>query len=139
MALIAGSDDTGLLYKLAEFDSYMQADIAEATAELNRDLATSAIRRAVGYRLWAAMTDDQRIDLKGVALDVAKRLTLNPESRRTEAIDDYSYTNATETFGGTGLSDEEEARVLAIFGIRRGAFSITPSAPTPYCAPRRRY
>jgi hypothetical protein len=128
------------LYELEELASYMQTDLDAATAELNRELVTSAIRRVVGRRRWAVMTDDQASDLKGLALDIAKSLTLNPESRRAESIDDYSYTNATETLRGVKLTETEQEEILAIFGQRGGAFSIAPAAPTTYCAPTyRRY
>lgn len=127
------------LYELTELASYMQTDLDEATATLNRLLVTAEFRRAVGRTRWDAATVDQLADLKGLALEIAKRMTLNPDGKRSEQIDDYSYTNATETFGGLSLTDAERNAVRAVFGLRSGAFSITPAAPTPYCPPTRWY
>lgn len=118
------------LYELTELASYMQTDLDEATAELNRQLVTAEFRRIVGRTRWTAATAEQYEDMKGLALDVAKRVTLNPDGKRSESIDDYSYTNAAETIGGIELTESEERRLLRIFGIRRsGAFTITPAAP----------
>ncbi len=121
------------LFELTELASYMQQDLDTATATLNRELATTRIRRVVGATRWAGLTEDQAADLKPVALDIAKRLTENPKRLRQAqySIDDYteSETYETATVGGTGLTQDEIDQVLAVFGLGGRAFSITPKAP----------
>lgn len=123
------------LFELGELASYMQrSDLDASTATLNRDLATTLIRRAVGRVRWAAVTADQIADLKPIALDVAKRLTeegARDTTVRQEAIDDYSVGYEPPASRSPSLTEAEEEDVLAVFGQRGGAFSITPAAPTP--------
>lgn len=127
------------LFELTELASYLQQDLDLATATLARELATTGIRLVAGPTRWAALTTAQATDLKGIALDIARRLYLNAEMRRREKIDDYEYENAIETLGDTELEEDERARVRRILGIRNGgAYSITPAAPAPRCGYYRR-
>lgn len=108
-------------------------------ATLNTELATTRIRNVVGRARWATLTTEQAADLKPIALDVAKRLCQNPENLRSESIDDHSVTFATETIGGTGLTQDEIDEIRKVFGLRTGAYSIVPAAPMPYCSRVRTY
>ncbi|MET7395615.1 hypothetical protein ABZS66_19205 [Dactylosporangium sp. NPDC005572] len=130
------------LFELTELASYLQQDLDASSATLARELTTTGIRLVVGPARWAALTTGQATDLKGLALDIARRLYLNAEMRRSERIDDYEYTNATETLGDTELDEDEKDRVRRIFGMRTsgGAYTITPASPRPRhaCSPAYR-
>ena len=123
------------LFELTELASYMQTDLDTASATLARLLVTTLIRNEVGATRYDVLTD--LAPLKPVALDVAKRLLLNPDGNRSEQIDDYSVTYAVEQIGGAALTDDEIARVLAAAGIQSsGAFTIRPVGTEPaYCWP----
>jgi hypothetical protein len=121
------------LFELTELASYMQQDLDAATATLNRELATTRIRRVIGTRRWDGLTEQQATDLKPIALDIAKRLTENPNGLRqtSHSIDDYTESQqyAIETVGGTGLTQQEIDDIRGVFGLAGGAFSIAPKAP----------
>lgn len=112
------------LFELTELASYMQSDLDTASATLARTLVTVLIRGEVGATKYDALTDLSV--LKPVALDVAKRILLNPEGHRSEQIDDYSVTYASESIAGAALTADEVARVLAAAGVRTAAFTIRP-------------
>ncbi|NBE80317.1 hypothetical protein [Micromonospora rubida] len=116
------------LFELSQLASYMQQDLDQASAELARTVATSLIRSAAGAARYDALVDLS--PLLPVALDVARRILLNPAGVRSEQIDDYSVTYAAEVLAGAALTDDERARVLAAVGVRTStAFSIRPGAP----------
>lgn len=117
------------LFELEQLASYMQSDLDQATATLARSLTTTLIRSAVGATRYDALTDLS--PLMPVALDVARRIMLNPDGVRSEQVDDYSVTYAAESLSGAALTADETARARAAAGLRTGgAFTITPAAPT---------
>ncbi|MEU8371213.1 hypothetical protein [Micromonospora tulbaghiae] len=118
------------LFELSQLASYMQQDLDLASAELARSLATSLIRAEVGAQRFDAMAD-LSVFLP-VALEVARRALLNPGGVRSEQVDDYSVTYATEFVGGAVLTDAERALVLAAAGVPSGgAFTIRPAGHRP--------
>lgn len=68
----------------------------------------------------------------GVCCAMVLRVLQNPLGKRTEAIDDYSYTiDSARSTGELYLTDQEAAQLR---GGRRTAFSIVvmaPDTPTP--------
>ena len=113
------------LFELAQLASYMQSDLDQASAELARSLAAALIRAEVGASTYDAMTDLS--PFLPVALEVARRALLNPGGVRSESVDDYSVTYASEFVGGAALTEAERALVLAAAGVApEGAFTIRP-------------
>ena len=118
------------LFTLEQLASYMQSDLDTASADLALSLATALIRGEVGAARYDALTDLS--PLLPVALEVARRVLLNPTGVRSEQIDDYSVTYATEFVGGAVLTDAERAQVRRLLGLApRGAFTITPAGSPP--------
>lgn len=120
------------LFTLPELDAWAQTTVPEATGTLVRELVTTLIRSEVGADRYDALVDLS--PLKPIALDVARRMIRNADGRRSVAsqIDDYSetVTYASETLAAPYLTDDDVARIWAIFGVRRsGAFTIRPGAP----------
>lgn len=119
------------LFELPELVSYMQVpQLQTDIATLARQLATSEIRRFVGAARYDALDADDQADLKGVALQIAKRIIFNPEGMRSEQIDDYSYTISAEDLRPPQLAESEERRINRIIG-RSPAHTIRPTYPTP--------
>jgi len=118
-----------VLFELEQLASYMQTDgLDAASASLARDLATSLIRSEVGATRYDALSDLS--PFLPVALEVARRVLLNPGGVRSEQVDDYSVTYATEFVGGAALTEAERASVRAAAGLSSsGAFTIRPAAP----------
>lgn len=63
-------------------------------------------------------------DVVDVVLDLAVMNLANPQNLRSEAIDDYQRTFASETIGGAMLN---RAHKDALRPYRRAAFSVAPS------------
>lgn len=119
------------LFTLEELVTYMQVDeLPTDILTLARELATAEIRRYVGSGKYALLTSDESTDLKGVALQVAKRVIFNPENLRSEKVDDYEYTIAAEDLRPPDLTTAEEKRIDRVIGTS-GAFSIAPKYPSP--------
>jgi hypothetical protein len=120
------------LFELEQLDAYMQQAQDPTSAALARDLATALIRAEVGAARYDALTD-LSVFLP-VALEVARRALLNPGGVRSESLDDYSVTYATEFVGGAVLTDAERQMVLAAAGVAPdGAFTIR-ARRDPNCA-----
>lgn len=118
------------LFELTELVSYMQVpELLTDIATLARELATAEISRFVGVGAYAALDADIMADLKGVALQIARRVIFNPEGLRSEDIDDYSYTISAEDLRPPELSESEQRRINRIIG-RAPAHSIRPKPPT---------
>jgi hypothetical protein len=62
-------------------------------------------------------------DVVDVVLDLASMAMTNPQGLRSESIDDYSRTFASETIGGPQLTQEHKE---ALHPYRVGAFSVGP-------------
>ncbi|MGI5144797.1 hypothetical protein ACQEVC_45520 [Plantactinospora sp. CA-294935] len=117
------------LFTLPELDAYTQQTVPPATGALVLALVTTLIRNEVGPTVYDALTDVSM--LKPVALDVAKRMLLNPGGMRSRSrqIDDYTETNtyASETLSGIGLTDAEREQIRDALGLgTSGAFTIRP-------------
>jgi len=127
-----------VLFELEQLASYMQtSELDAASASLARDLVTVLIRGEVGATRYDALSDLS--PFLPVALEVARRVLLNPGGVRSEQVDDYSVTYATEFVGGAALTAAEAARVRAAAGLASsGAFTIRPvgSADPVRCARR---
>lgn len=121
------------LFTLPELDAYTQSTVPEATGTLALALVTTLIRTEVGAATYDALTDVTA--LKPVALDVARRMLLNPGGQRSTSrqLDDYTetVTYASETLmAAAGLTDNERDRIRDALGLRPvGAFTIRPAAP----------
>lgn len=63
-------------------------------------------------------------DILDVVLDLATTNMSNPQMLRSESIDDYSRTYASETIGGARLTDGHKADLRP---YKRVAFSVRPS------------
>ena len=119
------------LFTLEQLVSFMQVpEFDTVTLELARELTTIAIREEVGPVTYDALTDLS--PFKPIALAVAKRLVSNPDGLRSEQIDDYSRTFASETLVGADLTESEKARIAVILGRPDGAFTIRALAE-PFC------
>lgn len=119
------------LFELTELVTYMQVpSLPTDIATLAREMATAEIRRHVGRARFALLTADERLDLKGIALQLAKRACFNPEGLRSEKIDDYAFTIAAEDLLPPELTASDEARIDRILGVS-GAHSIAPKYPSP--------
>lgn len=118
-----------VLFELPQLASYMQtSELDAASAALARDLVTSLIRTEIGAARYDALTDLS--PFLPVALEVARRVLLNPGGVRSEQVDDYSVTYATEFVGGAALTEAERQLVRAAGGLASsGAFTIRPGAP----------
>ncbi|MGW5556859.1 hypothetical protein ACWER9_06505 [Micromonospora sp. NPDC003944] len=115
------------LFELAQLASYMQSDLDQASAELARALTTTLIRAEVGAERYDAIVDLS--PFLSVALEVARRVLLNPAGVRAEQVDDYSVTYATEFVAGAALTAAERQLVRSIGGLpSSGAFTIRPAA-----------
>lgn len=119
------------LFTNEELVTYMQVDsLPNDIIELARELTTAEIRRYIGTGKYALLTADEFADLKGVALQVAKRVIFNPENHRSEKVDDYEFTIAAEDLVPPDLTTAEEKRIDRIVGAS-GAYSIAPAYPSP--------
>lgn len=117
------------IFTLDELRTFAQKpDLDTTLATLARELATTWIRNEAGATVYDELTD--LAPFKPMALIVARSLTVNPDDAASEAIDDFrvQYRSAAD-----GLTAQEKADIQSLVG-RGGAFSITPAAPTPYCA-----
>ncbi|WNI16619.1 hypothetical protein [Actinacidiphila sp. ITFR-21] len=66
----------------------------------------------------------------GVCCAMVLRVVLNPEGKRQQSIDDYSYTtDSSRSTGELYLSDGERELLQPSTGPASRAFSITPAAP----------
>lgn len=123
------------LFPLPQLASYMQSsDLDEASADLARTLTASLIRAEVGPRIYDAMVDLS--PFLPVALEVARRIMLNPSMLRSRSrqVDDYTETDtyASEGVGGPFLTVDEIDRVRRAAGLRpTGAFTIRPAGTPP--------
>lgn len=128
------------LFDLRHLQLYLADDtITAEVGKFAHDLIASDIRNAIGAARYDALTDLSV--LRSIALEVARRRGMNPGGLRSEAIDDYTVQYASESIGGSLLTVDEIRRLRRAAGIRSGAFSITPTAPTPPdpCAAGRTY
>ena len=144
-------EERHVLFELDEFAAYLQRaefdTVTAAAAALVRDLVTTEVRLHVGATVYDAMTDVERAQFKGIALEAAKRALLNPSGIRTKSrsIDDFteSETYTFETLGGVALTEAERDRIDQLLGRQSGgAFSIRPAGQPdcpPWVAARRRY
>ena len=113
------------------------ATLTDLADRLGRDLTVTEERQAT-----ALLTDATAIILDrfpqyeatptGTSLAVCAAMVLrvlrNPEGRRQESIDDYSYTiDSSRSAGELYLTSNE---VESLRPIRTGAFSIVPGVPT---------
>lgn len=62
-------------------------------------------------------------DIVDVVCDLAQMSLTNPQGLRSESIDDYSRTFASETIGGAQLTDQHKEDLRP---YRVGAFSVKP-------------
>lgn len=128
------------LFELSELVTYMQKpSLPTDIASMARELATAEIRRHAGRARYALLTADEALDLKGLALQLARRVVFNPEGLRSEKIDDYEFTIAVEDLKPPELTDSDQTRIDRILSVS-GAFSIAPKYPSPtYNQPARVY
>jgi hypothetical protein len=117
-------------------DLASQADVAD---RLGRDLTDIEVRKA-GALLsdatalildrfpWYATAPTQTS--KSVCCAMVMRVLQNPEGKRSETIDDYSYTIDSARSAGELYMTENE--VDSLTPVSRAAFSIVPTAP-PWC------
>lgn len=99
----------------------------QGVAQAWLDRASALVRASVqNVDTRVAMDDNYRQLAAGVVVDMALRVLKNPEGKRQESIDDYSWTRDNSVAAGNlYLADDELSLLL---GVRRrgGAFSIAP-------------
>lgn len=99
----------------------------QGVAQAWLDRASALVRASVqNIDTRVAMDDNYRQLAAGVVVDMALRVLKNPEGKRQESIDDYSWTRDNSVAAGNlYLADDELSLLL---GVRRrgGAFSIVP-------------
>lgn len=114
-------------------DLATQADLAD---RLGRDLTLSEARKAPALlRDATAIIVDRFPQYATTPTDTSTlvccamvlRVLQNPEGKRSETIDDYSYTIDTARSAGELYMTEREIATLT--PIRTSAFSIVPLAP----------
>lgn len=66
-----------------------------------------------------------------IAVDMVVRYMRNPDGKRQEAIEDYSFTRDQATSSGSLMMTDAEMAMLTPARQRRGAFSITPARDCP--------
>lgn len=98
-------------------------------------LRGSQLHRGFGWPHWATVVYDHGYadvpdDILGIVLDLAGKSVSNPEMLRSEGIDDFNRTYASESLGAGTLSAEDRA-TLNQYRIRTGM--IVPTVPrVPY-------
>ncbi|MGK4583479.1 Gp19/Gp15/Gp42 family protein [Kitasatospora sp. HPMI-4] len=114
------------------------ATTADLADRLGRDLTDAETRQAT-----ALLTDASAIIIDrfpqyatsptaastAVCAAMVLRVLRNPDGKRSEQIDDYSYTIDSARSAGELYLTEHEAATLR--PVRTSAFSIVPSAPVP--------
>jgi hypothetical protein len=118
-------------------DLATQADLAD---RLGRELTDTEARQAAAWLHdataiildrfpWYATAPTQTST--AVCAAMVLRVLKNPEGKRSETIDDYSYTiDSARSAGELYMTDNE---IDTLTPIRTSAFSIVPGAPA--CAP----
>jgi hypothetical protein len=112
------------------------ATLADLADRLGRDLAAAETRQATALlddatavildRFPQYETAPTAVSTK-VSCAMVLRVLRNPEGRRQESIDDYSYTiDSSRSTGEIYLSDSEAEELRPPL---RSAFSIVPGAP----------
>lgn len=112
------------------------ATLADLADRLGRDLTAEEERRATAW-----LADASALILKPfpqyesaptdistkVCCAMVLRVLTNPDGKRQESIDDYSYTvDSSRSRGEVYLSDDEEDELRP---PKKTAFSIVPGAP----------
>ncbi|MCA1218696.1 hypothetical protein [Streptomyces sp. 8L] len=101
-------------------------------------LRGNQLHRAAGWSEWATVVYDHGYedvpgDILGIVLGLAGQSVANPEMLRSEGIDDFNRTFASESLGAGTLSADDKA-ALREYRIRAG--TIVPAAPrVPYAPP----
>lgn len=120
-------------------DLATQADLAD---RLGRDLTDVESRQAAAwlrsasaiivrhFPAYATTRDDVSTS---VCCEMVLRVLRNPDGKRSETVDDYSYTIDSTRSAGELYITENEMRDLAAGATSGVAFSITPTAPA--CTP----
>lgn len=112
------------------------ATLTDLADRLGRDLTATEERRATAWLADAtALILKEYPQYATAPTDVSKkvccamvlRVLNNPDGKRQESIDDYSYTiDSSRSRGEVYLSDDE---VEELRPPLKGAFNITPGAP----------
>jgi hypothetical protein len=133
LTVVEVADFTGI-----EFEAIEDRDFSRLGNELTRGYPWQAPTRLQGWPwnraqgVWApkvrviyshgyAEVPDDIVD---VVVDLATMNLANPQNLRSESIDDYSRTFASETIGGARLTREHKEDLRS---YRRAAFSVAPS------------
>jgi len=110
------------------------ATLTDLADRMGRDLTSSEARQATAWLDDATALILKRFPQYSTPTDVSKkvccsmvlRVLKNPDGRRQESIDDFSYTiDSSRSRGEIYLSDEEAEELRPAQG---GAFSIVPGA-----------
>ena len=72
----------------------------------------------------------------GVAVEMVLRKMRNPDGKRSETIDDYSYTRDESASSGGLFMSTDEVALLSATGAPAGAFSIRTEADPGYAEGR---
>lgn len=111
------------------------ATLTDLADRLGRDLTSPEVRRATAWladaealilkRFPAYATTPTAVSKK-VCCAMVLRVLTNPDGKRQESLDDYSYTvDSSRSRGEVYLSDDEAEELRPQSG---GAFSIVPGA-----------
>lgn len=81
----------------------------------------------------AAVVDPLDVELvRGVEVAMVLRSMRNPDGKRREQVDDYSYERDASVADGSLYLSEAEADLLAPKGATTGAFTIRPAYTAGY-------
>ncbi|MFE5771440.1 Gp19/Gp15/Gp42 family protein [Streptomyces sp. NPDC056485] len=114
------------------------ATLTEVADRLGRDLTESETRQATALLADATAMITDRFPVQAVTPTAAAaavcaamvvRVLRNPDARRTEQLDDYSYTVDNAVSSGQLYVSSTEAELLR--PPRTSAFTIVPGAPVP--------
>lgn len=114
------------------------ATLTDVADRLGRDLTDSETRQATALLADATALIVDRFPAQGVTptssaaavcAAMVVRVLRNPDARRTEQLDDYSFTVDSAVSSGQLYISAAEAELLR--PPRTSAFTIVPGAPVP--------
>lgn len=123
MVAFAIPDDVEAIWRpLSELETARAAQLLEYASALIR-------QRVPRVDEWVADGSLAEFSVRYVAVQMVYRFMLNPEGKRQESIDDYSWTrdNALSA-GGLLLADDLMAWLTPVASVPSGAFTIRPGA-----------
>ncbi len=104
-------------------------DQERLAAQAMLDDASSIVRRRVGDVDARLVDPDYARLVAAVVVAMVLRVLRNPDGKRSETIDDYSYTRDQATASGALYLEDDAAALLAVSSSE--AFTVRPSYVAP--------